>query len=59
MKTYPFAGPFVQALINYLQKRPWDEANPFLMEISKIAAEVDQPQIQMPKVNGKEEQPEA
>lgn len=27
----------VQSFVNYLTKRPWEEANPFLAEIQKYA----------------------
>jgi hypothetical protein len=43
MKTYPIPGPLLQAIVNYLQKRPWEEVNEMLVQISQIGREVDNP----------------
>ena len=51
--TLTFPAQFIQELANYLQKRPWAEANPFLVQIDQ-AARAQQQQDQEPaKTNGR------
>jgi hypothetical protein len=54
MKTYPIPIALFQDIVNYLQRQPWQDVNPLLVEISKFVASIDAPP-QIPKVNGGDE----
>lgn len=51
VKTYPIPAPLLQALVNYLRKKPWEEANNFLVEIQRIADVIDNPGPLPPSMN--------
>jgi hypothetical protein len=55
MRTYPLSQQLLQALVSYLQTRPWIEVNAMLLEIRRVVEATDAPgplPDEAPKSNG-------
>lgn len=47
-RTYPIPAQLLQDLVNYLQTKPWQESNGFLVAFQQIARSVDFPPGALP-----------